>query len=228
MISKEELVDALPPQMRKGMNDATYASLAVALSNPDELERFKENFITFTTALKDGKYSIQQYIDAVKYVSFKKMGMTNLESFKRTFPNKMKRYNAEGKSVAAINAFVSGYNSTKIVTNIFEHSMIPIHVLNQDAVQEAINAQLKILRTSKNDLAIVKAADSLMNHLKPPVDTKIQLDVSVDNSSYLEDIRNETERLAEVQHAAIKKGIASPKDIARSKVVGEAEYVELN
>ena len=39
---------------------------------------------------------------------------------------------------------------------------------------------------------------------------------------------NETERLAEVQHAAIKKGIASPKDIARSKVVGEAEYVELN
>ena len=163
MITKDEMVDALPPQMRKSMNDATYYSLSTALSDPDELVRFKENFITFTTALKDGKYSVQQYIDAVKYVSFKKMGLTNLEAFKRTFPAKMERYNKVGKTIAEVNSFVSSYNATKIVSNIFDHSMVPIHVLNQDAVQEAINAHLKVLRHSTNDLAVVKAADSLLN-----------------------------------------------------------------
>lgn len=226
MISKQELIDALPQQMRKGMNDATYATLAQALSDPDELQRFKENFISFSTALKDGKYSVQQYIDAVKYVSFKKMGLTNLESFRRTFPAKIKRYAAEGKSDACINSFVSGYNQTKIVTRIFDQSMIPVHVLNQDAVQTAINALVKTIRTSKNDVAVVKAADSLLNHLKPPVETKVSLDIGVKETPMLSELREESARLARQQQQMIESGMYTARQIAEMKVIeGEAVHV---
>ena len=226
MVTKEEMLEALPAHMRRTMNDASYMNLCAALTDRDELQRFKENFVSFSTALIGGKYSVQQYMDAVMYVSFKKMGLTNLASFKRTFPDKMKRYYAEGKSDASINAFVCGYNTTKLVTKIFDQSMIPVHILNADAVQEAINAQLKILRTSKNELAITKAADSLLNHLKPPVENKVTLDIGIAETPMLKEVKDETERLAQQQLDMIKNGLYTAKQVAEMRVVGEAEYVE--
>ena len=226
MVTKEEMLEALPAHMRRTMNDASYMNLCAALTDRDELQRFKENFVSFSTALIGGKYSVQQYMDAVMYVSFKKMGLTNLASFKRTFPDKMKRYYAEGKSDASINAFVCGYNTTKLVTKIFDQSMIPVHILNADAVQEAINAQLKILRTSKNELAITKAADSLLNHLKPPVESKVTLDIGIAETPMLREVKAETERLAQQQLDMIKNGLYTAKQVAEMRVVGEAEYVE--
>ena len=226
MVTKEEMLEALPAHMRRTMNDASYMNLCAALTDRDELQRFKENFVSFSTALIGGKYSVQQYMDAVMYVSFKKMGLTNLASFKRTFPVKMKRYYAEGKSDASINALVCGYNTTKLVTKIFDQSMIPVHILNADAVQEAINAQLKILRTSKNELAITKAADSLLNHLKPPVESKVTLDIGIAETPMLREVKVETERLAQQQLDMIKNGLYTAKQVAEMRVVGEAEYVE--
>ena len=77
MVQDQDLVEALPPQMRKGFNQATLETIANVIADPDAMERFKENFITYTTALTGQKYSLQQYIDAVMYVSYKKMGYKN-------------------------------------------------------------------------------------------------------------------------------------------------------
>ena len=228
MLQDQDLVEALPPQMRKGLNQATLETIANVIADPDAMERFKENFITYTTALTGQKYSLQQYIDAVMYVSYKKMGYKNNEAFRRTFPKKMDRYYRENKTEAHINALVSSYNKTLIVTKIMEQSMIPVHILNQDAFQAAVNAQLRILNTSKNDLAVVKAADSLMNHLKPPTETKVQIDVGIQETPMQQEFKQESARLAQLQRELILSGKYTAKQIAEMPVVvqGEARYVE--
>lgn len=47
---------------------------------------------------------------------------------------------------------------------------------------------LRILNTS-NDLAVVKAADSLMNHLKPP---KVQIDVGIQETPMQQEFKQES------------------------------------
>lgn len=227
MIDTNELLATLPKNMQRNFNAATMAEITSALTDKDERERFKENFISYSSVLLDGKYSVQQYVDAVKYVSYKHFGLTNLDAFKRTFPLKMARYKREGKNIEKINSFVSGYNKTKLVTSIFKQSAVPLYILNQDAAQEAINAQLRILRTSSNDLAVVKAADSLLSHLAPPVETQVAVRLDTGDNSLLEDFRNETRDLAKLQQNLIKQGHYTAAQIAEMRIVGEAEYVDV-
>lgn len=228
IIERDVLAQVLPKHMQKRLNAATVGELNRILTSVDERERFKDTFIGYTSVLMEGKYSIQQYIDAVKYVSYKHMGDTNLNAFKKTFPNKILRYKQDGKNVEQINSFVSGYNKTKLVTSMMKQSAIPLYVLNQDAAQEAINAQLKIIRTSSNDLAIVKAADSLLSHLAPPVETKIAVAMGIQETPLFDQFREETRRLAEQQRALIEQGVYTAKEIAAMPIVGEATYVDVS
>ena len=168
IIERDVLAQVLPKHMQKRLNAATVGELNRILTSVDERERFKDTFIGYTSVLMEGKYSIQQYIDAVKYVSYKHMGDTNLNAFKKTFPNKILRYKQDGKNVEQINSFVSGYNKTKLVTSMMKQSAIPLYVLNQDAAQEAIN-NAGFTRTEsiygRGDNAIEDALKHIANYL---------------------------------------------------------------
>ena len=227
-LSKDDIVYALPEQMKRTVNDAVIMSINNALEDNESMEIFKSNFVTYSSVLSKGKYSVQQYIDAVKFCSFVLMGMTNLDAYTRTFPMRIKRFKQEGKSRESINSFVSGYKTTKLVTDIMTQAQIPLYVLNQGAAQKAINAQLRIIRESKNDLAVVKAADSLLNHLAPPVETKVTLDIAPATTNDLDTLRDETRRLAQQQRQLIEQGVYSAKQVAEMKVVGDAEYTVVN
>lgn len=228
MMDTADLTAALPKHLQKSFNQAVVASINEVLSDRDERERFRENFIGYSSVLLDGKYSVQQYVDAVKYVSFKTMGLTNLDSFRKTFPNKIARYKRDGKTIEKINAFVSGYNKTKLVTAMLKQAAVPLYILNQDAAQEAINAHLKILRTSTNDLAIVKAADSLLSHLAPPVETQVSLNIGVADNTLFDDFRKETAALARQQQEMIKAGHMTAAQIAESRIVSEVTYEDVH
>ena len=40
MVQDQDLVEALPPQMRKGFNQATLETIANVIADPDAMERF--------------------------------------------------------------------------------------------------------------------------------------------------------------------------------------------
>lgn len=50
MVQDQDLVEALPPQMRKGQ-PSYLRDYCKCTADPDAMERFKENFITYTTVL---------------------------------------------------------------------------------------------------------------------------------------------------------------------------------
>ena len=62
-----------------------------AVADPAMAEQFKENFISYLDVLKTGKYKMEDYISAVKYVSFKLLGYTNKDAYAATFPERYAR-----------------------------------------------------------------------------------------------------------------------------------------
>ena len=111
----------------------------------------------------------------------------------------------------------------KLVNAILEQSLVPIWVLNQDVYQAAINKQAYLMRNAKREDVQQKAADSLLNHLKKPEATAMQLNLNVEESTGLKDLKEQLTQLAQTQKELIQGGMQT-KAIAHMDII-DAEVV---
>lgn len=226
MITVEQLKSALPVRMGKSVNDALVARLNEMIADPDACDNFRDNFISYAHVAQSGKYSLEDYVNAVMYVSYKLMDLSNTEAFKRVFPKKMERYKREGKTDKDISSFITAYNKTKLVNQIFEQTMVPVHVYNQGLFQEALNRQAWLMRNAKREDVQQKAADSLISALQTPTTSKIQLDIGVKESSVISQLRQVADNMANTQREQIVSGQRTARDVAESKII-EGEAIEV-
>ena len=224
----EQFRDVLPKQVRGAVSDELIDSVNFAIANSELRENFRDNLLSYTSVMKDGKFKIESYINAVKYVSLKLLGASNVDAYLKTFPDKHQWFIAQNTSSKDISAYVAAYNKTKLVNLIFAQTLVPFHVLNADLYQKALNVQVALM-TDEDVSPKVRsdAANSVLTHLKPPETTKIELDVK-DDSSMLAGLRQTMLELAAMQHKNIELGISSAKDIAQSSLVIEGEFTSGN
>jgi len=223
-LTLEQFRDVLPKQVRGAVSDELIDSVNLAIANSELRENFRDNLLSYTSVMKDGKFKIESYINAVKYVSLKLLGSSNVDAYLKTFPDKHQWFIAQNTSSKDISAYVAAYNKTKLVNLIFAQTLVPFHVLNADLYQKALNVQVALM-TDEDVSPKVRsdAANSVLTHLKPPEVTKIELDVK-DDTSMLAGLRQTMIELAAMQHKNIELGISSAKDIAHSSLVIEGEF----
>jgi hypothetical protein len=173
LLTIDEFRAALPDKVRKNINQDLVDQINATLSNPDEFENYRNNILSYTRVMQDGRFKVVEYLNAVRYVSFKLMGCTNIDAYSRTFPDKILRFNAEGVAAKDIASYVTAYNKSKLVNLIFEQTLIPVHVLNQDMFQRALNVQADLMVNAKSEKVRADAANSLLTHLKPPEVKKV-------------------------------------------------------
>jgi hypothetical protein len=171
---------------------------------------------------------LDSYVFAVKYVSYKLMGLSNQESWIRTFPDRHQRLVSLGKSAVHIRATVSCYNNNKIVNQVMEQALIPTHILNADKFQAAVNTQAKLMTdTTVSDMVRMNAANSLMTHLKQPETTKLKVEIGTKEDDSLKELREAVTDLAIAQKQAIQVGVSDATKIAEAKIIqGESERIE--
>lgn len=228
MFTVDEIRDALPTQFKKSINQQLVDNINQTLSDPEEFERYRDNLIGYTHVLQQGKFKIQNYLDAVRYVSFKLMGLTNTDAYSRTFPDKIKRFKAKQLADKDIASYITAYNKSKLVSLIMEQSLIPTYVLNQDIYQEAINVQATLMRTAKSEKVRSDAANSLLTHLKQPETQKLQLDIGLSNTEKtIDSLRSATAELVAQQKALIQSGAMDAQQMAHQKLIVDAEYEEV-
>lgn len=222
-LTLEQFRDVLPKQVRGAISDELIDSVNLAIANSELRENFRDNLLSYTSVMKDGKFKIESYINAVKYVSLKLLGSSNVDAYLKTFPDKHQWFIAQNTSSKDISAYVAAYNKTKLVNLIFAQTLVPFHVLNADLYQKALNIQVALM-TDEDVSPKVRsdAANSVLTHLKPPEVTKIELDVKDDNSM-LAGLRQTMLELAAMQHKNIELGISSAKDVAHSNLIIEGE-----
>lgn len=208
-LTQAEIASALPPQLRTAATPAFVAKVNAIHQDPVMLDHIRENFITYAGVLADGKYKTDDYLNAVMYVSFKLMGMTNQDAYAKTFPQRVAAMTQAGKTPKEQSAYVSIYNKGKLVNAIYEQVIIPTWVLNQDKLQDAINVQADLMINAQSEMVRTTAANSLMTHLARPKEAgalNININQSKENSA-LDELRTILEGMAGVSRDLISQGV---------------------
>ena len=228
ILEGDQLRSALPPSVRKAVSDEVVDNLNQLAVDPEFRERYRENLLSYTSVMAQGKFKIQSYLDAVRYVSYKLMGDTNIRAHQRTFPDKHKHWVAQGVVPKDIASYVTAYNKSKLVNLIYEQTLVPAHVLNQDLFQQALNVQAELMLNANSEKVRSDAANSLLTHLKPPETKKLEVDVSVKEDSSIDALRASTLELVAQQKQMIAAGMSQAQDIAHSKLIIDGELVDDN
>lgn len=223
----EEFRQALPDKLRKNVNQKLIDQINTTLSDPDLWENYRDNLISYTSVLADGKFKMTSYLDAVKYVSHKLRGLTNQRAYEQVFPQKVQRWAAQGVAAKDQASYISAYNKSKLVNLIYEQTLIPTWVLNQDLYQKALNTQAELMMTANSEMVRTTAANSILQQLKPPETQKVELDVNVKEDSSIAELRRTTLELAAQQRQMIQAGAMDAQEVAHSRLIMEGEYEEV-
>ena len=225
-LTAEQFRQALPDKVKKSINQELIDQVNATLSEPELIEAYRDNLLSYTKVMADGKFKVSSYVDAVRYVSHKLMGSTNIDAYSKTFPDKITRFMAQRVSDKDIASYVTAYNKSKLVNLIFEQTLIPSYVLNQDLYQKALNVQAELMITAKSEKVRTDAANSLLSHLKMPETQKVELDIKVKEDSAIAALRASTLELARQQRLMIGAGAMDAQEIAHSKIV-RADVVDV-
>ena len=226
LISIEQFKAALPTTMRKAINTELVDSINNTLSSSDELLNLRENLLSYSSVLQDGKYKIQDYINAVKYVSYKLLGNSNLSAYVKTFPDRYQILVSKGSTSKDISCYVAAYNKNKLVNLIFEQTLIPSHILNADLYQKALNTQADLMMTARSEKVRCDAANSILTQLKQPEIKKMELNISKTEDNSISELKRTTLELVVQQRKMIEANAMSASEVAKSKII-EGEYKEV-
>lgn len=218
-LTLEQFQLALPDKVKKSVNQELIDSVNAVISDPEVYEAYRENLLSYTKVMQDGKFKVTGYVDAVRYVSYKLMGHTNIDSYIKTFPDKYQRFLDQGVAAKDIASYVTAYNKSKLVNLIFEQTIIPSYVLNQDLYQKALNVQAELMVSSKSDMVRTTAANSLLTQLKMPEKQKVELDINVKEDGSIAALRAATLELAKHQRLSMQAGQSTAQEIAASSLV---------
>jgi len=217
-LTEEQFKRVLPKKMRGSLKPELIDNINTLISDPHARECYRDNLLSYTSVMQDGKFKIEQYIDAVRYVSFKLLGSTNILAYTKAFPDRYQNFLNNGTSDRDIASYVSSYNKNKLVNLIYEQSLVPTHVLNADLYQKALNVQADLMTHAKSEKVRCDAANSLLTHLKVPETQKIELDIGIKEDSAIAELRASTLELVAEQRKIIEAGTMTAKDVAHSKL----------
>lgn len=226
-LTVEQFQLALPDKVKKSVNQELIDSVNAALSDPDMYEAYRDNLLSYTKVMADGRFKVTNYVEAVRYVSFKLMGCTNIESYTKCFPDKYADFVARGVQAKDIASYVTAYNKSKLVNLIFEQTLIPSYVLNQDMYQRALNVQADLMMNAKSEKVRTDAANSLLTQLKMPEIKRVELDIAVKDDSSIAALRLATMELARHQRLSVESGQSTAQQIAHQSLVVDVVAKEL-
>jgi len=218
---------ALPDKVKKSINQELIDQINATLSDPDMYEAYRENLLSYTKVMADGRFKIGDYVNAVKYVSHKLMGASNIEAYVKTFPDKYQRFTSQGVASKDIASYVTAYNKSKLVNLIMEQTLVPSYVLNQDLYQKALNVQAELMLTAKSEKVRSDAAAHLMAALKMPETQKVELDIGVKEDGSIAALRATTLELARQQRLMVEAGAMNAQEVAHSKLILDVEAKEI-
>lgn len=214
-VDLQTLRDALPAKLKNSVSQEMLDRV-IQSTEPELCNQLKENFIGYTSVLLDGKFKAEDYLYAIKYVTYKLLGYTNKDSYIKTFPDRYTKLKAQGLKDDEISGYIAGYNKNKLVNLILEQTLVPTWVLNQDIYQEAINTQARLMRTAKSERVQAMAADSILNHLSKP-ESAPTINIGVNNDQ-LTDLQNTLTQLAETQLKMIQNG-KTAKEVIEAPII---------
>lgn len=219
VITAEEFKEAMPAHVRKNICPELIDQVNNVISDPELAAVFRENVIGLSSVMREGKFKLDSYLHAVKFVSHKLLGDTHIGAWAKTFPNRYNGMIKRGSSRSEVAAVSSRFASSKLVVLLMGQTMVPTHILNAPLYQQAINTQADLMLNARSEKVRSDAAANLIATLKPPEAQKIELDIGIKEDGTIQSLRETTMELVRQQRKMIKNGQVSVRTIAESKLI---------
>ncbi len=217
MIEVNDIKDLVPKSQRSMITGELVDKLNRWNEDPLLVESFKENIVSYIGVLRSGKYKLEDYMSAVRFVSYKLVGFNDVDAYQVTFPERYKKLEDSGLSRSKMSPYVSAYKKNKLVNAVFEQTIVPSHVLNAPLYQEALNELAYLMVNAKSEVAKVQAATSILTHTKAPETHKIELDIGIAGNSALDDLNEQLEMAAKQQLDMLESGAINLKQLGALK-----------
>lgn len=223
MLTVDQLVKVIPANLRSSVDQSLVDTINHCVSDPMEAEQVRNNYLSYIGVLKDGKYKMDDYLNAVVYVGYKLMGDSNQDAWCKTFPQRYQALVTKGKT-KDVHAHVSAYAKGKLVNQLIEQSMIPSWILNQDLYQRALNTQAQLMVSAVSEKVRSDAANSILTHLaKPKENIANQINIGIGDASGIGELKDTLAKLAQQQQNLINSGVTTREIAAQSIIDVEAK-----
>ena len=224
-LTVQQVQTALPASLKSAVTQSMVDMINNANSDPLIAEQIRNNYLSYAGVMKDGKFKTEDYLNAVMYVSFKLMGYSNQDAYFKTFPQRHAALLAKGTTSKDISAYVSAYNKGKLVNLIYEQTLVPTWVLNQELHQRALNVQADLMVNAQSELVRSNAANSILTHLAKPKEAGPLINLDMRETSGMNELRDALAQMAQQQKELIAAGVPT-KEIAAAKIIeGESTRV---
>ena len=227
MITKEILARALPPNLKGAATDALVDAINQISADPIIAESIRENFLSYSAVLRDGKFKTEDYLNAVAYCSYKLMGDSNQDAYFKTFPQRYAALMAAGRTPKEISSYVASYNKGQLVNKIMEQALVPSWVLNAHMFQAALNTQFKLMNDEDVSHKVRSdAANSLLTHLAKPKEVGPLINIEMGENSGMTELKETLAKMAEQQRELIASGVTT--QAIASQTIIEVKAREVN
>ena len=206
-LSLEVVQAGLPKKFKGVITQSTIDEINHLAKDPDYGEEFKEAVITHTSILGGNeKWSMAQYITAVKFYSLTACGTSQVKAYTKVFPERLQARLDRDQGVEDMRGEASRFNGSELVNKIRNQALVPLHLVNQGTAQKAINILTDIAINGRSEVARVSAASALLKELKPPEAAKIELDISIDKGTVIDDYEQAMRAMVAQQKELIAQG----------------------
>lgn len=217
----EMVKDSVPSNLRANVSQGLVDNLNAISQDPLIAENIRNNFVSYTGVLKEGRFKIEEYLNAVAYVSYKIMGHSNKDAYIKTFPQRYNDLIARGATDKDISAYVAAYNKGKLVNLILEQTLVPSWVLNQDIYQKAINRLADLMQNAGSEKVQAESAAALLTHLGKPKEGNFQINIGETENAGMKEMRQLLQEVAANQRTAIETGRMKTIDVAAQRIMND-------
>ena len=213
VITVEELKKVFPKR-KESITEELVEIVNEANTNPFfSNDEFMETVLTYRDVMEKNKASIKDYLVAIKFCAYLESEDYNItEAFKKSHSHRdfvKDRWDVptNSKEYKELTSAASRYRQrSPLVRQILTQSQIGLHLMFQGETYRAVNVLSDIMVNGKSEIARVAAAKELLANVKPPENTKIELDIGIKNNEAMMDLTSQLAEFATNSIELLKSG----------------------
>lgn len=217
-LTVQEVITAVPATLKASVNQGLVDTLNQLQHDPDVAQAIREGFISYASVVRDGKYKMEDYLNAVTYCTFKQMEYSNHDAWCATFPARHAALVQRGVTKSGMSSHVSMYAKGKLVNQIMEQSMVEDWLLYRDLRHKSLMKLANLMETAQSEKVQMEAANALANHTAKPNNTGTSINIELNENSGMNEMTQLLEKLALQQIDNLKSGAATIKEVNAQRI----------
>lgn len=180
------------------------------------------NLVSLQSVMMKNSASMQEYVDAIKFCAYLETYDNQTEAYKKAFAHRdfvQDRMNAATGSdeYRHLTSAAARYKRNPLVVDILTQANVPLYLMFQGTTYEAVAVLADRMHHARLDKDKISAAKAILEHVKPPENIKIELDVGVKENDAIQQLNDQLAGLAASQKTHLESGSADLKKLGSIK-----------